>query len=105
SLLLSKRGLWDDRVLACALKVCLRSVWGYLVQKPDLRQRAQAHRIMNCASPSCYELLITRRGRRSPVMQTITPGQLTKLLSNVALTRPVFIWGPPGIGKSALVEQ
>lgn len=38
-------------------------------------------------------------------MQTITPGQLTKLLLNVALTRPVFIWGPPGIGKSALVEQ
>ena len=28
-----------------------------------------------------------------------------KLLLNVALTRPVFIWGPPGIGKSALVEQ
>jgi hypothetical protein len=38
-------------------------------------------------------------------MQTITPSQLSKLLLNVALTRPVFIWGPPGIGKSALVEQ
>lgn len=37
-------------------------------------------------------------------MQTITPRELTKLLLNVALTRPVFIWGPPGIGKSALVE-
>src|SRR5205085_10326511 len=24
---------------------------------------------------------------------------------NVALVRPVFIWGPPGIGKSALVQQ
>ena len=38
-------------------------------------------------------------------MQVITPPQLNKLLLNVALTRPVFIWGPPGIGKSALVEQ
>src|SRR5579871_3070256 len=38
-------------------------------------------------------------------MQLVTPRQLSKLLLNVALTRPVFIWGPPGIGKSALVEQ
>jgi MoxR-like ATPase len=38
-------------------------------------------------------------------MQTVTPRELSKLLLNVALTRPVFIWGPPGIGKSALVEQ
>lgn len=38
-------------------------------------------------------------------MQTVTPKQLSKLLLHVALTRPVFIWGPPGIGKSALVEQ
>ncbi len=38
-------------------------------------------------------------------MQIVTPKQLSKVLLNVALTRPVFIWGPPGIGKSALVEQ
>jgi hypothetical protein len=38
-------------------------------------------------------------------MQTITPGELSKLLLNVSIRRPVFIWGPPGIGKSALVEQ
>jgi MoxR-like ATPase len=38
-------------------------------------------------------------------MQVITSKQLSKLLLNVAMTRPVFIWGPPGIGKSALVEQ
>jgi hypothetical protein len=38
-------------------------------------------------------------------MQTVTPPELSKLLLNVAMTRPVFIWGPPGIGKSALVEQ
>jgi hypothetical protein len=38
-------------------------------------------------------------------MQSVTPSQLTKLLLNVALVRPVFLWGPPGIGKSALVEQ
>jgi hypothetical protein len=38
-------------------------------------------------------------------MQTITPPELFKLLLNVALSRPVFVWGPPGIGKSALVER
>src|SRR5260370_15198820 len=38
-------------------------------------------------------------------MQTVTAKQLSKLLLNVSLIRPVFIWGPPGIGKSALVEQ
>ena len=38
-------------------------------------------------------------------MQVITPRQLSKLLLNVAMTRTVFIWGPPGIGKSALVER
>lgn len=38
-------------------------------------------------------------------MQTITPTQLAKLLLNVALTRTVFVWGQPGIGKSALVEK
>jgi MoxR-like ATPase len=36
---------------------------------------------------------------------TITPSQLPDLLLNVAVVRPVFIWGAPGIGKSALVEQ
>jgi hypothetical protein len=30
---------------------------------------------------------------------------LSEFLLNVAPVRPVFIWGPPGIGKSALVEQ
>jgi MoxR-like ATPase len=38
-------------------------------------------------------------------MQTVAPRELSRLLLNVALVRPVFIWGPPGIGKSALVEQ
>jgi len=38
-------------------------------------------------------------------METVTPKQLSKLLLNVATVRPVFIWGPPGIGKSALIEQ
>lgn len=31
--------------------------------------------------------------------------QLLNLLLNVGLTRPIFIWGPPGIGKSAMVED
>lgn len=36
---------------------------------------------------------------------TLTPAQLPEFLLNVALVRPVFIWGPPGIGKSALVQE
>jgi MoxR-like ATPase len=36
---------------------------------------------------------------------TITQKQLLDFLLNVALVRPVFIWGPPGIGKSALVQR
>jgi hypothetical protein len=36
---------------------------------------------------------------------TLTQSQLTEFLLNVATVRPVFIWGPPGIGKSALVQQ
>src|SRR5215475_4691400 len=36
---------------------------------------------------------------------TLTQTQLSDFLLNVALVRPVFIWGPPGIGKSSLVQQ
>ncbi|HEX8335204.1 MAG TPA: MoxR family ATPase [Pyrinomonadaceae bacterium] len=36
---------------------------------------------------------------------TVTPKQLSEFLLNVAVVRPVFIWGPPGIGKSSLVQQ
>src|SRR5258708_18628494 len=36
---------------------------------------------------------------------TLTQTQLSDFLLNVAVVRPVFIWGPPGIGKSSLVQQ
>jgi hypothetical protein len=36
---------------------------------------------------------------------TVSQKQLTGFLLNVAVVRPVFIWGPPGIGKSALVQR
>jgi len=36
---------------------------------------------------------------------TLTQAQLSSFLLNVAIVRPVFIWGPPGIGKSALVQR
>jgi hypothetical protein len=39
------------------------------------------------------------------VAVTLTQKQLTDFLLNVAVVRPVFIWGPPGIGKSALVQR
>lgn len=36
---------------------------------------------------------------------TINQEELLDILLNVATVRPVFIWGAPGIGKSALVEK
>ena len=36
---------------------------------------------------------------------SVTPKQLLDLLLNVAVIRPIFIWGAPGIGKSTLVQQ
>ena len=36
---------------------------------------------------------------------SLTQAQLPEFLLNVAVVRPVFIWGAPGIGKSALVQQ
>ena len=37
--------------------------------------------------------------------QSLTPSQLSDFLLNIAPLRPIFIWGPPGIGKSSMVEQ
>ncbi|MEU8233665.1 MoxR family ATPase [Actinoplanes sp. NPDC048967] len=34
----------------------------------------------------------------------MTPAQLPDLLLHVAVVRPVFVWGAPGIGKSSLVR-
>lgn len=36
---------------------------------------------------------------------TVTQSELSDLLLNISPIRPVFIWGAPGIGKSALVEK
>ncbi|HET6387154.1 MAG TPA: AAA family ATPase, partial [Armatimonadota bacterium] len=36
---------------------------------------------------------------------SLTQKQLSEFLLNVALVRPVFIWVPPGTGKSALVQE
>lgn len=36
---------------------------------------------------------------------SVKQNELLDLLLNIAPTRPVFIWGAPGIGKSALVEK
>ena len=36
---------------------------------------------------------------------TVTQDELSDLLLNLSPVRPVFIWGAPGIGKSALVQK
>jgi MoxR-like ATPase len=36
---------------------------------------------------------------------SVTPAQVPDLLLHVAVVRPVFLWGAPGIGKSSLVRQ
>lgn len=36
---------------------------------------------------------------------SVTPNELKELLLNIAPIRPVHIWGAPGIGKSAIVEE
>lgn len=36
---------------------------------------------------------------------TVNQTELLDILLNIATVRPVFIWGAPGIGKSALVEK
>jgi hypothetical protein len=36
---------------------------------------------------------------------TVTQKELFDVLLNVAVVRPVFIWGAPGIGKSSIVEH
>ena len=36
---------------------------------------------------------------------SVNQKQLMDVLLNVGTIRPVFIWGAPGIGKSAIVEQ
>ena len=35
----------------------------------------------------------------------LRPSELPDFLLNVAVVRPVFIWGAPGIGKSSLVAE
>ncbi|MBP9642850.1 MAG: hypothetical protein KBE15_05140, partial [Budvicia sp.] len=35
----------------------------------------------------------------------LSPAQAFDFLLNVATTRPVFLWGAPGIGKSALIRR
>lgn len=36
---------------------------------------------------------------------TVTPAQLPEMLLHMAVSRPVFVWGQPGIGKSSLVQE
>lgn len=39
------------------------------------------------------------------LVQKVSHQELLEILLNVGLVRPVFIWGAPGIGKSAIVQE
>lgn len=57
----------------------------------------------------CFWLFLMRKSRRGEQIMnlplSVTQNELTDVLLNIATIRPVFIWGAPGIGKSALVEK
>lgn len=50
-----------------------------------------------------HELIIL--GKVMQKIPVITQRDMVDFLLGVAGTRPVFIWGPPGVGKSSLVEE
>ncbi len=57
----------------------------------------------NPRAPDDAAGILRRMSSPSPV--SVTQRQLPEFLLKIALRRPVFIWGPPGIGKSSLVQQ
>jgi len=46
-----------------------------------------------------------KKGEYMNLTITVTQKQLSELLLNISVVMLVFIWGPPGIGKSSLVQQ
>jgi hypothetical protein len=46
----------------------------------------------------------TTEGNDVQAAITVTPAELADVLLHVAVVRPVFLWGAPGIGKSSLVR-
>lgn len=51
------------------------------------------------------QYMMYRKGIYMNLPLSVTQEELSEVLLNVAPIRPVYIWGAPGIGKSALVEQ
>jgi len=50
--------------------------------------------------------LINQEGeKRMNLAYTVNQSELSDVLLNISPIRPVFIWGAPGIGKSALVQK
>jgi hypothetical protein len=54
-----------------------------------------------------FWLAIERKYKKEKmnIARTVNQNELLDVLLNVAITRPVFIWGAPGIGKSSIVEK
>lgn len=58
--------------------------------------------LLDYESPVC---LTVERLIEMNLAFSVTQSELLEVLLNIAPIRPVFIWGAPGIGKSALVER
>jgi hypothetical protein len=67
--------------------------------------RCNARHIPGTSSHDLLNAHLERRHIAVNSTTTVTQKQLTEFLLNVAVVRPVFIWGPPGTGKSSLVQD
>lgn len=84
----------ENVILHVYIEVIMNCDHGFLFfMKPDWLHRYTEH-------PSYKE-----RTYKMNLPVTVNQDELFEILLNVALVRPVFIWGAPGIGKSALVEK
>lgn len=54
--------------------------------------------------PACKQMQVEENEYMNLPL-SVTQEELLDILLNIAPVRPVFIWGAPGIGKSALVEE
>jgi hypothetical protein len=70
---------------------------------------SSGHRLCDASAPSRDSRIASPTrllyDQRVHASVSVTQKQLPELLLRIAIRRPVFIWGAPGIGKSSLVSQ